>query len=64
MANMKYCMFENTGNDLGDCIDELIEMTPDEFSELSDSEKTAARDMRNQCQEMIQLLEDIDIIEL
>lgn len=42
MPNMSYCRFENTANDLQDCVDALDECMG-ELSSLSKAEERAAR---------------------
>lgn len=43
MANMSYCRFENTAQDLSDCANVMSETLGDEwFDELSESERKAA----------------------
>ncbi len=53
MANMNYCRFENTANDLRDCVNALDEM-PD-FEELSETEKDAANEMFELCQNFVEI---------
>lgn len=48
MANMSYCMFENTYSDLADCVWAL-----EERNELSNSERKYAKLMRKMCEEYI-----------
>tara|TARA_R110000765_G_scaffold279029_2_gene376691 strand:- start:36 stop:248 length:213 start_codon:yes stop_codon:yes gene_type:complete len=63
MSNMSYCRFENTTNDLGDCI-EAIRDWEDECKDLSDYELSSLKDLLIQAREIIELEDDIlDIIE-
>lgn len=50
MSNMSYCRFRNTASDLQDCIDAIEDM---EYPE-SESEKAAAKRMRDLCKEYIE----------
>ena len=60
---MSYCRFENTTNDLGDCI-EAIRDWEDECKDLSDYELSSLKDLLIQAREIIELEDDIlDIIE-
>lgn len=55
MSNMSYCRFQNTSEDLRDCIfamedaDNLEEMKLDKF------ENAAIQSMRDQCQQFLDL---------
>lgn len=51
MANMSYCRFQNTLDDLRDCRDALIEMGDFE-RELSEDEAKAARRLLKLCREL------------
>lgn len=51
MANMAYCRFENTYQDLVDCIEHL------EDTELSDSEKTHRQKLIKLCKDIAQINE-------
>ena len=63
MSNMSYCRFENTTNDLGDCI-EAIRDWEDECKDLSDYELSSLKDLLIQAREVIELEDDIlNIIE-
>ena len=63
MSNMSYCRFENTANDLGDCI-EAIRDWEDECKDLSDYELSSLKDLLIQAREIIELEDDIlDILE-
>ena len=48
MANMNYCRFQNTLDDLKDCLDALIEIDGD-LSQLSTSEALAAKELLRVC---------------
>lgn len=56
MSNMSYCRFENTSNDLQECIDALAGIK--KFDELSDSEMQKAQEMYDQCQTYMRLFEE------
>lgn len=47
MANMSYCRFQNTLEDLRDCYDAMYDI-----SGLSDEERTAFEEMVNLCKEI------------
>lgn len=49
MSNMSYCRFQNTSRDLQDCLEALA----DGLETLSDSEKSAAKAIRNMCEDFI-----------
>ena len=65
MANMSYCRFENTADDLDDCvnaIDEMIEAMYDPESEhdqksLSRSEEEYRRQLREHCERYLRACE-------
>ena len=60
---MSYCRFENTTNDLGDCI-EAIRDWEDECKDLSSHELSSLKDLLVQAREIIELEDDIlNIIE-
>ena len=60
---MSYCRFENTTNDLGDCI-EAIRDWEDECKDLGSYELSSLKDLLVQAREVIELEDDIlDIIE-
>ena len=60
---MSYCRFENTTNDLGDCI-EAIRDWEEECKDLSSYELSSLKDLLIQAREIIELEDDIlDIIE-
>lgn len=61
MANMSYCRFSNTSNDLFDCIAALTRIADEEESwdDLSHEEQQAALKMRDRCEDFIDLLEEI-----
>ena len=57
MANMSYCRFENTSNDLSDCKDALKEMLDGECTEpLNEYELPAAKRLVADCLEIVLLL--------
>lgn len=55
MANMSYCRFENTYNDLHDCVDALEN---ESFEDLSASEQQFAKEMRELCERYLELVAD------
>ena len=59
MPNMKYCMFENTSNDMQDVIDRMYEdgFHPDN---LSPRERGAYDSLYDQCQTMMDRLEELE----
>ena len=60
---MSYCRFENTTNDLGDCI-EAIRDWQEDCKDLSDYELSSLKDLLIQAREVIELEDDIlEIIE-
>jgi len=69
MGNMSYCRFENTSDNLQDCIDAIEDMNNNnglnEYDEpLSDSEQEAFREMIEMCRTYLEyskeLLDTID----
>ena len=59
MANMSYCMFENTYSDLRDCVMRLELLTGGDAT-ISRREMTYARMMRDLCDDFLSLLDEID----
>ena len=55
MSNMSYCRFENTYNDLKDCVEALNE---NGLKELSDQENIYAKKIKDLCKEYSQSLEN------
>ena len=53
MANMSYCMFQNTSNDLRDCVDALAEAYDVEELDLSNDEMSAMKYMRDLCEQFL-----------
>ncbi len=58
MANMSYCMFENTYRDLLDCADKLGDCDLS-LSELSDSEKKYALRLIKKCAQIADWCQDM-----
>lgn len=56
MSNMSYCRFENTLRDLRDC-DETLEEIDGDFSQLSETEARAAKQMIALCKKIGELKE-------
>lgn len=54
MANMSYCRFENTYQDLDECVIAL-----EEQEELSHREERYARKMRELCEQYISLYDEL-----
>lgn len=65
MSNMSYCRFQNTLNDLRDCVSALEELAldleegTDNNNELSTDEASAAREMERLCNKYVALMEEI-----
>jgi hypothetical protein len=59
MANMSYCMFENTKSDLFDCVCKLSEMLGADENTLSPSEDENCKQMYRLCLEYIELYEQL-----
>ena len=57
MANMSYCRFRNTLQDLRDCVNYL----DDDFNDISSEEKAAAKRMRDLCEKYIAEYDDLII---
>ena len=66
MANMSYCRFENTNNDLVDCINAIgqaIEngQTHAEFmAELNEYERSAIKRLLGNCAQFIEYMEELE----
>ncbi len=67
MANMSYCIFENTSNDLSQCIGELQDAvdngvsTTDFKNNLSSSyERAGFESLVEQCRSLLELIEAMD----
>ncbi len=59
MANMSYCRFENTLNDLIDCRNAMGESSPEELlEEASDYEKRAYYELIEVCKEIAEAHEE------
>lgn len=54
MANMSYCMFENTSNDLRDCVDAMEEACDMADLDLSKSELSSLKYMRQLCERFLE----------
>ena len=63
---MSYCRFQNTSKDLQDCIDALDnydeELVEDEdgLTNLSNNERRAAEDLRQQCETYIRIFDEAE----
>ena len=67
MGNMSYCRFENTSNDMADCIDALeeIDWNFDKLLESASSkfEKHGMKEFVEQCRLVAEVFEDLDLSE-
>jgi hypothetical protein len=54
MANMTYCMFENTSNDLHQCVTAMREARDLEDLDLNEYEQDGFRDLFHLCQRYIE----------
>ena len=54
MANMSYCRFENTSNDMRDCVDAMEEAYDLAELDLSKSEQRSMNRMRELCDRFIE----------
>lgn len=57
MSNMSYCRFENTSQDLGDCLDAIEN---NELDELSSYEISGLRDLLEYCEAILEYKEEIE----
>jgi ABC-type enterochelin transport system substrate-binding protein len=63
---MSYCRFQNTSEDLQDCIDALdnygedIPEDEDGLTNLSKDERRAAEDIRQQCETYIRIFDEAE----
>ena len=66
--NMSYCRFQNTANDLSDCVDALNENDINEENEhgekLSEKEFRSAKRLIELAREIADLYEDVDLDEI
>ena len=58
MTNMSYCMFENTDQDIQQCIN-AIESGEVDINDMSSYEKSAFMRIAESCKELTELVEDI-----
>lgn len=64
MANMSYCRFRNTFNDLNDCVCTIHDIVWGECEDdVSSEEKRAAQQMYDLCQQYISLYEEWQEVE-
>lgn len=54
MSNMSYCRFENTSNDLRDCVDAMEEAYDLPEMDLSTSELRSMKYMRELCERFLE----------
>lgn len=59
MANMSYCRFENTNDDLADCEAALDDLIAGEGGALSSSELSAAQHLVRRCQSILAKLSEL-----
>lgn len=59
MANMSYCRFENTYQDLVDCVNALEDIAYDGES-ISEREWRYAKRMRDLCEQFLETFDEID----
>ena len=57
MANMSYCRFENTSNDLGDCL-VALEEEEDVLDDLNDYERVGVKNLLRNAHELLQMYEE------
>lgn len=63
MANMSYCRFENTSNDLRDCVNVMEEAYNLRDMDLSREELDAMKWMRELCNRFINTLDHLEAAE-
>ena len=56
MPNMSYCRFENTSQDLDDCLEAL---SNEEYTDLNTYEETGLRDLIQLCKEILEYEDEI-----
>ena len=56
MPNMSYCRFENTSQDLNDCLEAL---SNEENTDLNTYEETGLRDLIQLCKEILEYEDEI-----
>lgn len=56
MSNMSYCRFENTSNDLGDCVNEMQDANSGQqlTEDMSSYERAAVRELYELCQQYVE----------
>lgn len=59
MANMSYCRFRNTLDDLADCT-KALEGVVYEHEEISESEWACAKRMKEWCERFVEVFEDCE----
>ena len=59
MANMSYCKFENTLDDLEECRGEMTHCVSVEDMDLSESELSALHQMVECCSEIVEMYENM-----
>jgi hypothetical protein len=60
MANMSYCRFQNTVQDLRDCVTVVEEAYDLDDLDLSNDETYAMKRMRNLCQDFLDAYERLE----
>ena len=58
MGNMSYCRFENTANDLRDCVDELFSYGVD--NDMSMSELKALKKMMGMARDILDYADEVE----
>ena len=56
MPNMSYCRFENTSQDLNDCLEAI---SNEEYADLNTYEETGLRDLIQFCKEILEYEDEI-----
>lgn len=54
MPSMSYCKFENTSNDLGQCLDAMEEANSIDDLDLNQYEQDAFRSMYDMCKQYVE----------
>ena len=63
MANMSYCMFENTSNDLRQCVDAMEEAYDMAELDLSRTELSSMKYMRQLCERFLEQADRLEAAE-
>lgn len=57
--NMSYCRFQNTSQDLADCLNEVEHMNSGSVADMSHSERSALRTLLEQAEELAEYASEI-----